>query len=82
MIFSNKISKFGKGDNISLFMETPEKINIFYFKDGVFKKELLIDNFNLILNQTKSQFSFNEIIQLDNFLITRIDKSIGIISNV
>ena len=35
MVFSSKISKFGKGDNISLYMETEDKRGIFFGVIGV-----------------------------------------------
>lgn len=78
MVFSSKISKFGKGDNISLYMETEDKICVYYLKDSVFKKELKIIDNEFSLNETNENYPYHEIIQINNFLITRIDKSIGI----
>lgn len=81
MIFSNKISKFGKGENVSAHMKTNNQIDIFYYKNGVYKKEVEITNNGLILNSVNVNLPYNEVIQIDNFLITRIDRSIGIILN-
>lgn len=78
MIFSSKLFKFGKGNNLSLFMKTPEKINIYYFKDGILKKELSVTNHGLTLNSENINLPYNEVIEFDNFLITRIEKTIGI----
>ena len=78
MVFSSKISKFGKGDNISLYIKDPNKILIYYFKDGIMKKELNISKNKTELVFTNETFPYNEVIQISNFLITRIDKNIGI----
>jgi len=78
MVFSSQISKFGKGENLSLFMESKEKILIYYFNESTYKKEILISDNNLSLNKTDLNLPYNEVIQIDDFLITRIDKSLGI----
>jgi len=80
MIFSSKISKFGKGSNLSAYINSPDKISIYYFLDGISKKIVSIVDNNIFLSKTNSVLPYNEVIQInDNYLISRIDKSLGII---
>lgn len=81
MVFSSKISKFGKGKNINAYMIAPNLIYIYYFKDGLLKKELSIKNSDLSLVSKNISLPYNEIIKTQNYLITRLDKNIGIINN-
>ena len=79
MVFSKKISKLGKGENLTVHMETPEKINMYFFKNGVNKKEVKINNNNFELETSKQTLPYNEVIQINDFLITRLERSIRII---
>lgn len=82
MLFSSKLSKFGKGKNIAAVMNTKDKITIFYFEKGISKKEVNVNSQGLTLNRVNVSLGYNEVIPLDNILlVTRIDKSIGIINN-
>ncbi len=82
MMFSTKLSKFGKGVNLSAIMETSNKISIYYFEKTVTKKEVNISETNLSLERTNETFPYLEVIPLGgNFFVSRLDKSIGIIKN-
>ena len=81
MIFSSKLSKFGKGNNLSSSMENKNTIIIYYFLDGIFKKEITIDDNGLSLKKLEANLPYNEVIPINKYLITRIDKSVGIIKN-
>ena len=80
MLFSTKLSKFGKGKNISAIMNSKEKINIYFFENGISKKEVFIEKNNLTLKRCNTALAYNEVIPInETTLVTRINKSIGII---
>lgn len=82
MIFSSKISKFGKGSNLSAYINTLGQISIFYFLDGVSEKIVNINEDNITLSKTNTLLPYNEVIQInENYLVSRIDKSLGIIKH-
>jgi len=82
MLFNSKFSKFGRGHNISAIMTDENQIEIYYFNKGVSKKVLKIEDKNFNLSSTNQTFPYNEVIPINNnFLVTRLDKSIGIICN-
>ena len=79
MTFSNRISKFGKGENLSARMDDKNNITIYFFLDAIMKKNVRIENENLILTKSKSSLPFNEVVPIDkNYLVTRINKSLGV----
>lgn len=85
MIFSNKIYKTGKGKNLSAFMPSENQILIYYFGNGINKKQVDISylNGNLNFNLTKEnlELSYDNFIRLNsNFAVVNIDNSISIIS--
>ena len=80
MIFSSKFAKFGKGENISLFVKKPNLISVYYFLDGTKKKEVNFVNGSLTLKSFNQTFPYHELIEVNNYLITRVNKSIGIIN--
>lgn len=81
MIFSNRISKFGKGENLSARMDNKTSITIYYFLDGIMKKNVKIDKDNLSLTKLKSSLPYNEVVPIDEkYLVTRINKSLGVTS--
>ena len=80
MTFSTRISKFGKGTNISAIMNDKNMISIYFYLNGIMKKEVKIDNDNLTLTLKKNTYPYNEVIPINNsFLATRINKSLGVI---
>lgn len=82
MIFSTKLSKFGKGKNLSAIMTDSNLISVYYFENGIVKKNIHIDQENIILSRENTQMGYSEVIPINqHFLISRIDKSIGIIKN-
>ena len=81
MFFSSRLSKFGKGKNISAIMDNEQKISVYCFEQGIIKKEVLISDSHLVLNKVAVNLPYNEVIPVNNYFITRIDKSIGIINN-
>ena len=79
MIFSNKVSKFGKGLNLSAFMPTSSSIIVYYYNGGIHKKTFSISNNTYTLSSTMAQLPYNQVIQIqDNCLVTRLNKSLGI----
>lgn len=82
MMFSNKLSKFGKGKNLSAFMEDKHHLIVYYFEKGISKKEIIIEEENISMNKKDEPLGYHEVIPVtNNILITRIDKSIGLVSN-
>jgi len=82
MLFSSRVSKFGKGDNLSAIMEEINKISIYYYQSGITKKVVTINDNNMTLSKTNINLPYNEVIPINkNYLVSRIDKSIGIIRN-
>ena len=81
MVFSSKFSKFSKGENISLFMKNENEISVFYFNENVKNKIVNTTNGSITTNNTNKAYPYQEVIQINNYLITRMNKSIGIIKN-
>ena len=79
MIFSSKFAKFGKGENLSLFIKEPNLMSVYYFLDGTKKKEVTFTNNSVYLKSFNQTFPYHELIEINNYLITRVNKSIGII---
>ena len=80
MVFSSRLAKFGKGSNLSAIMNEKNKISIFFFKEGISKKDVTISDNGMTLNQPELSLGYNEVIPIDEkHLVTRIDKSIGVI---
>ena len=81
MIFNPRFCKFGKGFNLSAFIKD-NIIHIYYFNNGILKKELTAINNKYDLNKTNLELSYDEVIPInDNYLLTRIEKNLGIIKN-
>ncbi len=79
MIFNNQFSKFGKGENISAIMPSENSISIFYYLGGIGKKQVEINDDNISLKKEKVSLPYFEVIALDeNYIITRIDKSLAV----
>ena len=82
MIFSNKASKFGKGTNISVYMNVDKEIYIYYFNKGIMLKKYSVINQSPNIIGIKASFPYNEVSQIDdNFFVTRLDRNFAIISN-
>ncbi len=82
MMFGSRLAKFGKGKNLSAIMFTKNVISIYFFQEGITKKEVIINGDTLILKTTSEVFPYNEAIPLDsNYFVTRLDKSLGIVKN-
>ena len=82
MMFSSKLAKFGKGENLSAIMHSKDKISIYYFDKGIGKKTLNIIDGSYNLVRENLSLGYNEVIPISyNYLVSRIDKSIGIIFN-
>ena len=82
MIFSNKISKFGRGKNVSAYMPSTDNINIYYFNSGIILKSVSDNDNTYTLENISCNLPYNEVIKIDdNCLVTRLDKSIGIYIN-
>jgi len=81
MVFSSKLSKFGKGKYLSATIKNNKTIYIYYFLSGILNKEVNIENNNMTLNKNNINLPYNEVVEIGNYLVTRLDKSIGIIIN-
>ena len=82
MIFSNKVSKFGKGKNVSAYMPENNKINIYFYNSGILKKSVTISSYSYSLTSVTCNMPYNAVIEIaDNSYVTRLDKSIGITIN-
>lgn len=82
MLFNNKFSKFGRGKNISTIMTNEKQIDVYYYNKGILKKTIKIEDQTLTLTNSNQTFPYNEIIPVTNkYIVTRIDKSIGITTN-
>ena len=82
MVFSSHLSKLGKGKNLASIMENKNKISIYFFNNGITKKEIEINQNGLDLKRINVSLGYNEVVPINNnILVTRIDKSIGIINN-
>lgn len=80
MIFNSTISKVGKTKNISVYMPNKNKILIYYFNDGIFLKTIDFSSESTVLTKSNTFLAYNEVIPLgNNFLLTRIGKSMEII---
>ena len=79
MTFSTRVSKFGKGSNISAIMNNKDTISIYFYLKGIMKKEVKIEGDNLNLTLKNGTYPYSEVIPLDeSFIATRIDKSMGV----
>ena len=79
MTFSTRVSKFGKGSNISAIMSDKNTISIYFYLKGIMNKEVKIDGDNLTLTLKNKTYPYSEVIPLDkSYLATRIGKSIGV----
>lgn len=82
MLFSNKVSKIGKGENISVFMPDKNTIYVYFYNSGVMKRTLIFENEKIKLEQDNNVLSCHKIIQLSNNLfLSRFDKNLRIYSN-
>ena len=80
MVFSNRLAKFGKGSNLSAIMNEKDKISIFFFRKGISKKDVFISDTGMTLSGAELALGFNEVIPVDDkHLVSRLDKSIGVI---
>ena len=82
MIFSTYLRKLGRGTNLSVIMNEKDKISIYFFEKGISKKEVEISNENFNLKRISMSLGYNEVLPLtEKYLLTRIDKSLGIINH-
>lgn len=81
MIFSNKISKFGRGYNISAYMSSNTNLKIYFYNSGIMNKNITIEDNSFNLTNINVNLPYNALINVDgSHLVTRLNKSIGIIN--
>ncbi len=77
MLFSSRLAKFGKGENLSAIMFSPDLLSIYYFEKGITRKDVHLDT--MTLERVKVNLPYREVIPVDqNTFVTRLDKSIGV----
>lgn len=82
MLFSSKLSKIGKGNNVSAFMPNKNQISIYSYNSGIIEKDVNLANPRISLTKKVTTFPYHQIIKITNTLfVSRLDKSIGIFSN-
>ncbi len=81
MIFSNKISKFGRGQYLSAYMPASNSIKIYFYNSGIMLKNITINDNSYSLTSNAVDLPYNAVINVDgSHLVTRLNKSIGIIN--
>ena len=79
MIFSSKVSKFGKGKNVSAYMPSNNSIRIYSYNSGMTLKNVSINNDGYSMTKSACNMPYNAVIEIDNnAFITRLNKSIGL----
>lgn len=79
MIFTNRLAKFGKGENLAAIMNTPTLISIYFFERGIARKDVKLDGDSMTLERVKVSLPYRQVIPIDQTtLVTRLDKSIGV----
>ena len=82
MLFSNRFSKFGKGTNLNAIMPSRDLISIYYFLDAIEKKNVKMEGETLRLERENLSLGYSEVVPLgENNFVTRIDKSLGIMTD-
>lgn len=82
MLFSSKISKIGKGENLSAYMPTKNTIDVYCYNNGIIKKNIEIANSKINLTKEITSFPYYKIIKISNTLfVSRLDKSMAINQN-
>lgn len=81
MIFSNRISKFAKGDKISCYAKG-STLYVFLHKKGVSKLIITFDGNNISVERSKAVLPYSSVLKVDDeHTITVIAKNIGIVSD-
>lgn len=82
MLFSSKISKIGKGENLSAYMPNKNAIDVYCYNNGIIKKNIEIASSKINLTKEITSFPYHEIIKIsDTLFVSRLDKSMAINQN-
>lgn len=82
MLFSSKISKIGKGDNLSVFMPNKNEILIYSYNSGIIEKSVDLSDSKINLTKKVTTFPYHQIIKIsDSLFVSRLDKSMSIFNN-
>lgn len=80
MVFSARVSKFGRGENLTVCMPSSDTIFIYYQDKGINKKIVKINENSLTLTKENINLNFNELVPIkDNYFLSRIDKSLSLV---
>lgn len=79
MIFSNVVSKLGKGEELSAFMPNKNTITLYYYNSGVGTKTIDLSSAKINLKKSATVLPYHKVIQItNNYWLSRLDKSFSI----